>query len=75
MTLEELVSEEKKIKSLRTTTAFFIGLGIGIAVYAATRGSFILTVVLIIFSLLMGKRNADSLKRVQAEISSRENAG
>ena len=72
MTLEELVSAEKKMTSQRTTTAVFIGVIIGIAVYAATHKSFVLTVILLIFAFLIGSRNAQDLKSIQAEISSRD---
>ncbi|UFH54489.1 hypothetical protein [Spirosoma sp. KNUC1025] len=72
MTLDELMSEEKKMKSQKITTAVFIGLLIGIAVYAATHKSFILPVILLVFSYLIGSRNSQSLKNIQAEISRRD---
>ena len=71
MTLEELVSEEKKMKSQKTTTAVIIGVGIGIAVYAATHKGFVLPVILLIFSFLIGYRYSQNLKSIQAEISRR----
>ena len=75
MTLEELVSEEKKMNSGKITTAVFIGFLLGIAVYAAAHKKFILPVILIIFSFLMGSRSAQNLKSIQAEISRRNTAG
>ena len=72
MTLKELVSEEKKMKSQKTTTAVFIGVLIGIAIYAASHKGFILPVILLIFSFLIGSRNSQNLKRIQAEISRRD---
>ncbi|GAB3276754.1 hypothetical protein GCM10027347_50450 [Larkinella harenae] len=72
MPLDELVSEEKKIKSQKTTTAVFIGMLVGIAVYAATQKSFILPVILLIFSFLIGYRNSQDLKNIQAEINRRD---
>ncbi|WP_240543636.1 hypothetical protein [Spirosoma foliorum] len=72
MTLDELVSEEKKIKSQKITTAVFIGLLVGIAIYAATHKSFILPVILLGFSFLIGSRYSQNLKRIQAEISQRD---
>lgn len=75
MTLEELQSEEKKMNSGKTTTAVFIGVLFGIAVYAATHKSFILPVLLLVFAYLIGSRDAQNRKRLQAEISSRENVG
>jgi len=71
MTLEELVSEEQKIKSQNTTTAIFIGVILGIAVYAATHKGFILTIILLISALLIGRRHSENQKRIQAEISRR----
>ena len=72
MTLEELVSAEKKMKSPKTTTAIFIGVLIGIAVYAATHKGFVLPVILLILSFLIGSRHAQILKSIQAEISRRD---
>ena len=73
MTLDELVSEEKKLKSQKTITAVFIGFLVGIAVYSAThKGSFILTISLLIFALLIGSRYSQNLKSIQAEISRRD---
>lgn len=72
MTLDELVSEEKKMKSQKTTTAVFIGVVIGIAVYAASHKSFVLPVSLLIFAFLIGYRNSQNLKSIQAEISRRD---
>jgi len=74
MTLEELVSEEKKMKSQKTTTAVFIGFLIGIAIYAATHKGFVLTIILLFFAFWIGSRNAQNLKRIQAEISNRDSA-
>jgi hypothetical protein len=74
MTLEELVSEEKKMKSQKITTAVFIGVLVGVAVYAATHKSFILPVILLIFSFLIGSRNSQSLKIIRSEISRRDTA-
>ncbi len=72
MTLEELVSEEKKLKSQKTIAALFIGILIGIAVWAAThKGGFFLTVVLLFFAFRGGYKTTQNLKHIQAEISSR----
>lgn len=73
MTLEELVSEEKKMKSQKITTAVFIGFVVGIAFWSAThKGGFVLTVILLIFSLLIGSGYSKNLKSVQAEISRKD---
>jgi ABC-type Mn2+/Zn2+ transport system permease subunit len=73
MTLDQLVSEEKKIKSQKITTAVFVGLLVGIAVWSAThKGGFILTIGLLIFAALIGSRYSKNLKSIQAEISRRD---
>ena len=72
MTLEELLSEEKKMNAQKTTTAVFIGVLIGIAVYSATHKGFILTVILLISAYLMGSGYSQNLKSIQAEISRRD---
>lgn len=72
MTRDELVSEEKKLKSQRITTALFIGFLIGIAFYSATHKGVVLPVLLVIFSFLIGARHSKNLKGIQAEISRRD---
>jgi uncharacterized membrane protein YbjE (DUF340 family) len=71
MTLEELVSEEKKMNSAKVTTALLIGFIVGVAVWAATHKSAFLTFILLIFAYQISSRNAQKLKSIQAEISSR----
>ncbi len=71
MTREELVSEEKKINSKKITTAVYIGVLIGIAVYAAVNKGFLLPVILIVISFLIGYRNSEEIKNLQAEINRR----
>lgn len=73
MTLDELGSEEKKLKSQKITTAIFIGFIVGLAVWSAThKGGFVLTIGLLIFALLIGSRYSKNLKGIQAEISRRD---
>lgn len=74
MTLDELVSEEKKMKSQKTMTALFIGLLVGIAIYAATHKSFILPVILLVASFVIGRKSAQNLTDIQAEISRRNSS-
>ncbi|WP_461075204.1 hypothetical protein [Spirosoma flavus] len=71
MTLEELVAEEKRLKSQKITVAVFVGLVVGTAVYAATHKGFILTVLLLVFSFQIGSRYSNNLKGIQSEISRR----
>lgn len=73
MTLEELLAEQGKMKSRKITSAVFIGFLVGIAVYAAVKGKFLLTVILIGFAYWMGSRQTQQEKALQAEISRREN--
>lgn len=73
MTLDQLVAEEKKLKSQKIITAVFIGFIVGVAIYLAThKGGFIFTVGLLIFSFLIGSRHSKNLKGIQAEISRRD---
>lgn len=72
MTLEELVAEEKKMKSQRIMVAVFIGFLIGIAVYSAVNKGFILPVILLIVAFLIGRRNSQAMKDLQTEITSRK---
>lgn len=67
--MRRLVSEEKKMKSQKTTTAVFIGLLIGIAVWSATHKGGFLVYLLLFVAMLIGKRNAQNTKRIQAEIN------
>lgn len=71
MTLDELVSEEKKLKSQKTITAVIIGFLVGVAVYAATRHKLFLTGGLLLAAYWVGNSHSKSLKSVQAEISRR----
>ncbi|MCK8495413.1 hypothetical protein M0L20_26345 [Spirosoma sp. RP8] len=72
MTLDELVSEEKKMKSQKIMTALLIGFFVGIAIWTATHKSPFLTMILLVVSLLIGSSYSKNLKNVQAEISRRE---
>ncbi|GAB3772581.1 hypothetical protein GCM10028818_12950 [Spirosoma horti] len=73
MTLDELVAEEKKIKSQKILMALFIGALVGIAVWSAThKGSVFLTFGLLLSGLLVGSRYSKTLKNIQAEISRRD---
>ena len=72
MTLDELVSEEKKLRSQKIITAVFIGFVIGIAIWSATHKGGFLTFILLIFSLLIGFRYSKNLKDIQAEINRRD---
>ncbi|MBL7825445.1 MAG: hypothetical protein JNJ57_02365 [Saprospiraceae bacterium] len=72
MTLDELVSKEAKMKSLKTTTYVFVGVLFGIAIFAATRGKFILTVALLGAAMVFGGRYTKELQDLRAEIDRRE---
>ena len=71
MTLEELVSEEKKVKSQKATTAFLIGMVIAIAIYSATHGGLFLPIILLVLAFQIGSTHSQNLKNVEAEISQR----
>ncbi len=69
--LEELIQQEQKMQSRKTTTAVFVGVLLGIAVYAATHKGFVLALVLLVAAFWFGGRYAQDLKNIQAEISRR----
>jgi len=72
MTLEELVSKEKEIKSRKTITAVFIGALVGVAVWSATHKGFVLPIILLIVAFWIGSSESQKLKNIQAEISRRQ---
>ncbi len=68
MTLDELLSEEKKLKSQKTLTAVLIGFFVGVAVWSATHeGGFILTVGLLILALVVGSSYNKKRKSIESE--------
>ena len=71
MTLDELVSEETKMKKLKTTTSVMVGVLFGIAIFAATKGKFLLTVLLMVGGFAFGSRYNKGLQDLQAEIERR----
>ena len=75
LSLEELESAEQKLKANKSTNALIVGVIFGIAIYAATRGSFVLTVMLMIIAFMFASSNAQNLKSIQAEISRRKTEG
>ena len=62
MTPEELASEEKKMKTQKFATGVFIGVLVGIAVWAATHGSLILTGILLVAAVIIGRKSSQSIK-------------
>lgn len=75
MTLDELVSAEKSLKSGTIATAFIIGMLAGVAVWSAVGGKFLLTVGLLGAALFIGNRNSQTKKAIQAEIQRRKSVG
>lgn len=72
MTLEELVLEEKKMKSGITPSAFVMGMLVGVAVWSATDGKFLLTIGLLGGALFIGYQNSQARKAIRAEIIRRK---
>ncbi|WP_020598720.1 hypothetical protein [Spirosoma panaciterrae] len=72
MTLDELVLEEKEMKSGTTASAFIIGMLVGVAVWSATSGKFLLTISLLGVALFVGYKNSQTRKAIQAEIMRRQ---
>ena len=74
MTLDELVAEEKKLRSQRIPTAVFVGFLVGIAVYAAaTKGAIFLPIILVVAVYIIGRNASQKLKQVSDEIARRTN--
>ena len=72
MTLDELVSEERKLKSQKIIIALLVGFIVGIAIWSAShKGGFILTVGLLISALFIGSRYSKNLEGIRTEISRR----
>ena len=71
MTLDELVSEEKKTNTQKIITAALIGLFVGVAFWSAIDRNFVLTVGMLIFTFLISSSYNKKLKNIQAEISRR----
>lgn len=75
MTLDELVSEEKKVKKQKVPTALIMGFLVGIAIWSAThKGGPVLTFGLLIFVPWIGSRYQKNLKSIRTEISNRDTA-
>lgn len=72
-TLEELMIEEKKLKSQRIPMAVFIGFLVGIAIYSATHKGTFLPVILMVSAFVIGRNATNKLKSLQAEIQRRNN--
>lgn len=76
MTLDELVSAKKKLKSRTIPIALFVGFVVGVAVWSATHNwGFLLTIGLLLFAAMSGSIYSKKLKSVQAEISRRDPVG
>jgi uncharacterized membrane protein len=72
LTQDELVAEDKKMKSGATAMAFAIGMLVGVAVWTATSGKFIFTVGLLAVALFIGYRHDQNKKALQAAMSRKE---
>ena len=80
MTLDELVSEKKKMTSQKIIPAALIGLLVGIAVgiavniamHGATSKKFIFTGSLLVLAFLISYGYSHRLKSIQAEINRRD---
>ncbi len=73
MTTEELLSEEKKMNSLKIPMALAVGFLVGIAVWLAShQGSFLITVALLGSAFFIGVRSSKTMKELQEEIKRRD---
>lgn len=71
MTLEELLSEEKKMNSMKIPTALLMGFLVGVAVWSASHKGGFLTFILLGFALFFGARRSKMTKELQEEIKRR----
>jgi uncharacterized membrane protein len=72
LTVEELMSKEQKVNSLKIPTALLIGFIIGVAVWSAThKWGFFTTVFLLVFALLIAKWSSQNMKNIKDEINRR----
>ena len=71
LALDELMVEEKRMRSRRFASGFISGLLAGIAVWSATHEGGVLTFVLLAAAVLVARSSAQRLKRLRAEISRR----
>jgi hypothetical protein len=77
MTLDQLLATEHQLKPQVTASAFAIGLAIGIAVWSATHGGFLLPILLGVVACAVGARNAgkaQALTQVRAELRRRRSS-
>jgi hypothetical protein len=72
MTREELASAENGVKSQKNITAVILGMLVGIAVWSATHRVLFLPILLLVGAFVIGTRYSRSVKRIQAEILSRD---
>ena len=72
LTREEFASEEKKMKSRKTTAALFMGVLVGIAAWSATHKGGLLTYLLLLGAILIGRRTTQETKSVQSEKNRRD---
>lgn len=72
LSLEELKSEENKLKSYKIPIALLCGFLMGVAIWSAThQWGFFKTVMLMAFSFFVGNKYSQTLKEIQAEINTR----
>ncbi len=72
LTVEELMSKEQKVNSLKIPTALLVGFIIGVAVWAATHNwGFLTTIFLLGFALLIAKWSSQNIKNIKDEINRR----
>lgn len=77
LTLEELLTEEKKVKKKETVSAIVIGFLIGIIVYGVVRNGFgiiytVIPLILIVLVYRNSKNDKEQLKQIRAEINNKK---
>lgn len=77
LTLEELLTEEKKVKKKETVSAIVIGFLIGIIVYGVVRNGFgiiytVIPLILIVLVYRNSKNDKEQLKQIRTEINNKK---
>jgi len=75
LTLEELLTEAKKNKQKGTLSAFFIGLLVGIIIYAVAKNGIAFVPLFIpLFLIYVTYKGSQTIKEIQRQIQSEINA-
>ena len=72
LSLDELMAEEKKLRSQTIGAAFFIGMMLGVIFYAVMNHKYLIAIIVLVVTTLVGYKNTKDRKGIQAEINGRK---